>query len=259
MSEPQYTPRDILAFGQRAEAEGRYAYAYQIYAHLAQYYSADESGAVARAGLARLQAFQGQAQTAAQSSQQNGAVRPPTQPSRPAAVGAGVQTARQVKPANAQARSATRVSQNSSGTHPVFAPQVRTQQKGAEVAQAHQSKKHLAIAQTSLSLQNEELLDDDELADVRLPFYSGRFTMQLAQFLGWLVLLAGVALLIAEFVGFGVLAQNPRFDWWNYAVPSVLILCGLLLVLVSQIAKASFESANASRQLLLIERSRLGL
>ncbi len=51
---PAYSPQDILAAGQKAEAEGRTPYAVQFYRHLTDYYAHTPEAQDARAALQRI-------------------------------------------------------------------------------------------------------------------------------------------------------------------------------------------------------------
>lgn len=240
-----YTPQDILGFGHRAETEGRFAYAHQIYMHLAQYYTQDAVGVAARAGLSRLAAATDQPLPQQQTLQHAAAAQPHQMPYSQQAMPNVVARAQQPRPQGQL-------------------PQVRGQQ-----ASGH----YQPTAQAGAGYSDEPH-GDDELADVMLPFRSGMVTMRLAQVLGWLAIAGGVVAIIMEFAFSGVssagagsvaagdatrAAGQVASGVWVYVVPSGLVVAGIVLVLVSQIARASFEAANAARQLLILERSRAGL
>lgn len=240
MTGQNYSPRDMLAFGQRAEAEGRLAYAYQIYAHLAQYYANDEAGAAARTGLARLQAYSGQ----------NYASQTP-QAGQP--VGYASPGATASAHAGAQHQKSMHASQ-SVGQQPGYA----TSPNGPVGDPSSRN----SVSEYDVDQTDGENFFDDELADAKLSFRTGRFAMQLSQIFGWLIFVGGFALLAFEFTAGGAKATGSATaasSWLVYVAPGAMVVAGLVLILVSQIARASFESANAARQLLVIERSRTGL
>ena len=51
---PQFTPRQLLDAGRRAEAEGRLDLAHQLYGHLSDHYGHTPEAAEGRNGLARI-------------------------------------------------------------------------------------------------------------------------------------------------------------------------------------------------------------
>src|SRR5262245_8577639 len=57
---PQFTPRQLLDAGRRAEAEGKLDHAIQLYRHLADHYAYTAEAAEARNGLGRIGAGAGQ-------------------------------------------------------------------------------------------------------------------------------------------------------------------------------------------------------
>lgn len=236
-----YTPHDILGFGHRAETEGRYAYAHQIYSHLAHYYAHENVGEAARAGLARIGATgQGQPMEAmASGGQPVASARPHQQPPSQG----------HVVPPGSQRAPASMPSGNVPQTRPQSMPSTPTES-----------------SYRSSDSYRDDGFDGDELADVRLSFRSGIFTMRLAQVLGWLAMITGVIAMVMEIVGVGsasaVTSDTVRqvaTGWFAFLLPVGLVVSGIVLVLVSQIARASFEAANSARQLLVLERSRSGI
>jgi hypothetical protein len=76
---PQFTPRQLLDAGRRAEAEGKLDHAIQLYRHLTDHYAYTAEAAEARNGLGRMGAGAGQQLWA-----ENGAAAPhPTPFARP--------------------------------------------------------------------------------------------------------------------------------------------------------------------------------
>ncbi|MGH1417800.1 MAG: hypothetical protein ACRBCJ_02975 [Hyphomicrobiaceae bacterium] len=244
-----YTPHDILGFGQRAESEGRFAYAHQIYSHLAHYYAHEQVGAAARAGLARIGNAGRQPPVAT-----SDGLRPQTHQ----AVGQG----RIAEPSHASP-------QQGYGVAPVATRAVGTSVATGTVAQQRSmppATTHTPSNQSNHG-QGDDGYDSDELADVRLSFKSGMFTMRLAQVLGWLAMVTGVIAMVLEIVGLGSsgaagggeVVREVAASWLTFLMPVGLVIAGIVLVLVSQIARASFEAANSARQLLVLERSRSGI
>jgi len=87
-------------------------------------------------------------------------------------------------------------------------------------------------------------------------YRTGRFLAVVSGILGWLVLGFGVAAVVA---GTGLVPGSGKFIG---LVPGLVygaagLFAGLLMVFVSQLARAIFDNANAVRDLAAIERARV--
>ena len=191
---PQFTPRQLLDAGLRAEAEGKLDHANQLYRHLTDHYAYTTEAAEARNGLGRLGIGAGQQLWA-----ENGAAAPAAWPgpiatNRPSASRSGV--------------------------------------RGRPVAAERN-------------------------------YRTGRVLATLVSCVGWLIVAAGVAMVPL------VLAADPQMLQSGLPLRHVrwgppgrsrrrlpARIAGLAVVFWGQMASALFDQANATRELVAIERAK---
>ncbi len=190
---PQFTPRQLLDAGRRAEAEGKLDHAIQLYRHLTDHYAYTAEATEARNGLGRIGAGAGQQLWA-----ENGAAPPASPNSAPFAHG--------------------RMPRPHSGT------------RSRVVAK----ERH---------------------------YRTGRVLATLVSWAGWMIVAAGVAM-----VPLVLAADPPLLRGLPYAASMgateaiaaavAVSAVGLVVVFWGQMASALFDQANATRELVAIERAR---
>ena len=190
---PQFTPRQLLDAGRRAEAEGKLDHANQLYRHLTDHYGYTAEAVEARSGLGRLGAGPAQQLWA-----ENGAAAPAPWP-----------------PLLAQDRAPG--TNSSVGGRPV--PSERN-------------------------------------------YRTGRVLATLVTWVGWLIAAAGAAVVPL------VLAADPQMLLRDFpyamslgpigavAAAAACVIAGLAIVFWGQMARALFDQANATRELVALERAR---
>lgn len=259
MSESQtYSPTQLLAIGQRAEAEGKFDYATQFYSHLAEHYRNTAEAHEALYGLQRIERYL-QAQAAQ-------ARNPQPQPSRRDASQTFPQQQRQPS-SQTGGRGATRTAQ--SGPRHEW-PQT-AQQERANLA-------NTTVARSSLPAP---VRDDEEEEDTRLPrlvaragmpdddeyahgvpeYRIGRFMSVVLAAIGWILLVVGLVVLLAGLAGVPASFSAAGLVGLPLGVELGLgaIAAGVMLLFVSQLGRAVFDTAGAARELVEIERAKSGL
>ena len=187
---PQFTPRQLLDAGRRAEAEGKLDHANQLYRHLADHYAYTTEAAEARNGLGRLGIGAGQQLWA-----ENGAA--------PASWPAAISPNR---------------------------PSV-TSAKGRPVA-------------------------------MRRHYRTGRVLATLVSWMGWVIVAAGMAMVPLvlvvdpQLLQRGIPYASSLGPVGAVAAAVALSIAGLAVVFWGQMASALFDQANATRELVAIERAR---
>lgn len=185
---PQFTPKQLLDAGRRAEAEGRLDLAHQFYGHLSDHYGHTPEAAEGRNGLARI----GTAGDYPQVWQMNGAVH-----AAPAANG-------RLAPGRAR--------------------------RTGHVAQ-------------------------------RVEYRTGRALAALASGIGWLAIVAALLALAAGAVAeFAQVPALQELELTHNVLPRAAgaLLAGAATLLCGQAARALFDQASATRELVAMERAKAG-
>lgn len=189
---PQFTPRQLLDAGRRAEAEGKLDHAIQLYRHLTDHYAYTAEAGEARDGLGRIGAGAGQQLWAA-----NGAA----------------------------------------------SPHAATPFAHGRMPGPHSGARSRAVARER-------------------HYRTGSVLATLVSCAGWLIVAAGVAMVPV------VLATDPLLlqrglpyaaslgPAGGVAAAVALSAVGLAVVFWGQMASALFDQANATRELVAIERAR---
>jgi hypothetical protein len=257
MAESQnYTPSQILAIGQRAEAEGKYEYATQFYAHLADHFRHTAEGHEALYGLQRIEHYrQLHAADQARGNQvQAQAQAPRREP--------------QLSTHQPQARQTT-------GGRPA----ARTAQAGRQDRPVVQEHHDLIPGAASRSSLPAPVSDHEDEEDARMPrlvaragnsgedggaqdssYRVGRLLTTVLAVVGWVLLCVGVPLLLAGLAGVpsSLAAAGLVGMPLGVEVGMAAIVWGIMLLLLAHVARAVFDSAAASRELVEIERAKAG-
>lgn len=267
-SSENYSPSQILAIGQRAEAEGKFDYATQFYTHLADHYRNTAEGHEAFYGLQRIERYR-QTHFAAQQRAAHG---------------------------QAQARNSTPSQQPAQRREPQ--PLLHQQQQRQSVPQATarparaEPSGHLqdlqyvheragapnaAATRSSLPARVSDHDDDDDAGLPRLvarnirpdeseqgyhvPDYRvGRFLAVILSAVGWIMLLVGFVLLVAGLAGVHSMVSTAGLAGLPAGVELGIsaISTGFIMLFMSHLARAVFDSAGAARELVEIERAKAG-
>jgi hypothetical protein len=228
---PHYTPHQIIEAGQRAEADGQIQYALQFYRHVLENYAASGEAAFARERLLHLEAVAHPAVDTNVASMHPSypAVHMVTQARGPAM--SAVPGPHGPIPHGADAAMAM----------PAIARQREGQAKGQHVQSHGGTRAH-------------------PVAGPRDAYRLGRFVARLLTVLGWLsFILGGAAAGLAAVVSAGVVPAR--------AIGGIAVLLpfggsaavsGFVMIFFGQFARASFDTANATRELVAIARSKSG-
>lgn len=236
----QYSVSQILEAGRRAEMEKKLEFAQQFYQHITEYYpSAAEAGA-AKEGLVRIAAQQ--------------AVAPALQGAPPPAPGLGLNGgghAASSAPPPLQPPSVAKPTLNGAGHH--GSPQPLNRPATPSFAPvAPQARPPMAGGPSPAAMPVEM---PAPVSDYR----AGKIVASVFAGIGWLAFGLGVALVLVGLLGvFGVFRLPiplPGGGPLGYGI--LAMVSGLSMVFWAQLARATFDGANATRELLEIERMRL--
>lgn len=229
---PQFTASQYLQAARRAEAEGRTDYALQFYRHLAEHYPGTVEAEEGRSGLARLGDWRRSAQVA------QPAPPPPQAPTGPHP------HAPMESPASYRPMAETHTYH-----HP---PAVQTH---------HAQHEHEKVALPRAIARHDPALAG-AIPGPYDDYYLSRWIVRLVGWLGWLMLLVGLALtaiVVAGALGdkrvLAAFATLPMLSWLGPA----LLSAGAVIALLSQLTRAAFDTANAARDLAAIERAKAEL
>ncbi|MEO1206929.1 MAG: hypothetical protein AAFV45_11410 [Pseudomonadota bacterium] len=288
-SAQDYTPAEMLQFGQRAEAEGDYDYALRAYAYLVEQYRDSDEGQIAYESYLRVEHRTGGLTTSLETS---------SDPDEPhSSVPGSVQS--DVPVDNADLTSAAAFPDELATSDGLVsgskAPSGGPDRLSARLADLHEGLQASLEPSTlepqhlddpdpdplpvSLPTSVGEIADDD--ADAQLPrimraiededgdletafrrkYRVGGFVAGCLAVLGWIAILAGFAMVIAAYLTIvpEVVATGVELSGGaGYLVGFVVAGSGLGLLFISQLGHAIFDNANATRQLLAIERAKAG-
>lgn len=268
-SSQNYSPSQILAIGQRAEAEGKFDYATQFYAHLADHYRNTAEGHEALYGLQRIERYR-QAHFATQSRAGHAQV----QTMNPA----------QSHPVQGQQQPAQRrepqplLHQQQRQYEPQAAARaVRVEPSGhLQSVQERAVTPNVSANRSSLPVRVSDHDDDEEAGLPRLvarhirsdetegdhaPDYRvGRLFAVILSGVGWMTLLIGFVLLVAGLAGIHPIVSTAGYAGLPAGVELGIaaISAGFIMVFMSHLARAVFDSAGAARELVEIERAKAG-
>jgi len=133
--------------------------------------------------------------------------------------------------------------------------------------QQHRNGQQTAAAETEQDVPLPRMVarayetDLDQLeAAFRRKYRLGSFIAGLFAVLGWFMIVAGLVCVALTVVG--VLPALMAIGWmdlpFGFTASLVLIGAGIVFVFVSQLGHAVLDNANASRQILAIEKSKMG-
>ncbi len=231
---PQFTAVQIFQAAQRAEAEGRTDYALQFYRHIFEHYKAEPEAVEARNSFHRLS-----------QPLRLGHARDRYGPALPVAATASGY--------NDHGGEVTTVA-HANGTGGQRPPPL----DGRPSAGQDQGRTSLPQVVTRSAQLPVETEPEFAFKDRYRP---GTVMAQGANWLGWIGVGVGTALAIAGLVGAPQALAAPGL----FGLPSGVVhglqasAAGLALVFLSQLALAVFDNANATRNLLAIERAKADL
>lgn len=238
----QYSVSQILEAGRRAEMEKKLEFAQQFYQHITEYYpSAPEAGA-AKEGLVRIAAQQVIA-PAGQGS--------PSPPPLGLGLNGGGHAAASVVPPPLQPPTVAKPTLNGAGHH--GAPQPLNRPPGPALSPATPQARPPMVGGHPPAAMPVEM--PAPISDYR----AGKIVASVFAGIGWLAFGLGVALVLVGLLGvFGVFRLPiplPGGGPLGYGI--LAMVSGLSMVFWAQLARATFDNANATRELLEIERMRL--
>lgn len=241
---PQFTPAQILEAGQRAEADGRIDHAIQFYRHLVEHYPYEQEAALARDGLGRLD--RSSAPAPPKSARDAGypassGTSSFNQGHHPDTGGPSYGTARADprQQANPPALSHGATSGLSPARSPSYGqtPPSGQQARGMQLAPA--------------GYDPDETVFVDETDTQQRGYGFGRFLAGTMTVLGVLFIFAAIALVIGLFTLQAVrdqIASAPGALLLAGALgPATLVVFGIAFCLFGQIARAVFDTADATR------------
>lgn len=266
-SSENYSPSQILAIGQRAEAEGKFDYATQFYTHLADHYRNTAEGHEAFYGLQRIERYR-QTHFAAQQRAAHGQAQ-----ARNPAPGQQPAPRREPQPLLHQ--------QQRQSVPQAAARPVRAEPSGhlQDVQDVHERAMapNASATRPSLPVRVGDHEDDDDAGLPRLvarnsrpdegeqgyyvPDYRvGRFLAVILSSVGWIMLLVGFVLLIAGLAGVHSMVSTAGLAGLPAGVELGVsaISTGFIMLFMSHLARAVFDSAGAARELVEIERAKAG-
>lgn len=248
---PQYSPAQILEAGQRAEADGRFEHAQQFYRHIVDHYPHSGEFSLARDGLGRLgvrgswPGGHDDAQYAR--SYDHNAYAEPLQRGAPSARD-GTNWANEFTASRSQDAARYDTSPDRSG----YAA-------GTQPMPATDDRQRIQIAPSGYD--PGEAPFDDEFHDPRRRYRFGRVLSGLLTFLGLVMLLGGGVLTGLMFAVPTVVTDRldltPRLTGLLVFVGPASVVFGFLVCLIGQLARALFDTADATRNAADLQAARL--
>jgi hypothetical protein len=255
-STPQFTAAQILEAGRRAEADGRLEYAIQFYRHLTDHHARAPEAVAAREGLSRLSNRRpGDAPPA-----MNGNHFPPPH-APPAAASAP-------KPDTAAAASSPappHMQQMPTAQHaaPPPLPEQARRPPAPPMPAAAPSLAQVPAVQPARTIAISPLggqaTNTAELPPVADDYRAGRLLAKVLSVIGWISCGASVLLLVLSVGAMFVPAASAMSGVLRLAGPATAlggVIGGLVTIFIAQMARALFDTANATRDLAAIERAK---
>jgi hypothetical protein len=284
---PQFTPVQIFEAGQRAMADGRREYAAQFFQHLIDHYADTPEAAGARDAIARMKGGDGSAPYQEDRSgnlQRQDAPNPNTQPPsyQPASHqntapnlngAASASTAAQLaanrlaaRPRNEQptdVHPAAGGAQGQQAAAPVHYPMPPQQRHAPTPGQPQSSvdlPRHLARHSPAPAHEAPQPIPQSEYVPAPEKHYIiGRVVAGLLLLIGILGIFAGVALI------YGAVSDPAVFGFIGMAEPGQALMfsigvfiASVVMLIAAQIATAIFNTADATADLVRLERYRVG-
>lgn len=254
---PQFSPAQVLEAGRRAEAEGKFDYAVQFYRHLVTHFASSAEAGAAREGLDRIERG-GTAATATQSlpttspmprSGQRASGSPPSATAGTTPFADGI-----------PARPAPYLN----GADPHHYGTAASSWPGPATPTPYAPAPHPALPPRGPETYHDPGGRSAAMAPVMLPsaedgYRMGRWLSRIFSAVGWLMFFGGLVLLVAtpylDRLGIGLLNTLAAFGPTPLGVAAGI---GLWLVFSGQRARAAFDVANSTQELVAIERAKLG-
>lgn len=259
---PQYTAAQILQMGQRAELEGSVDHAAQFYAYIVEHMRTSPEAADAKTALQRLAQLK---QRPAKESNQRLSLDISARPIKTQNAAAQYNNPESPVPRAEPSLSPTtgppkrRYAEASGAPAGVASPPPQQMQPAPQPAHAPPANVgHDADNALPRVTRREDEME--EYADFAPGYRFSRFLAFMLLLVGWLAILGGLAfagMAVAGVVGSQLVPEYGGLPF-GVAVGIGAVLAGLLLVFVASLARAAFEAANNTRELLEIERAKSG-
>lgn len=253
---PQFSPAQVLEAGRRAEAEGKFDYAVQFYRHLVTHFASSPEAGAAREGLDRIERGGAAAASpplaAASTMPRSGQRASGSSPAAaagttPFADGISVRQGPYLNGADPHHYGTGAASWPGPATHTAYAP-----------------APHPALPPRGAETYHDPSVRGAVASPVMLPsaedgYRMGRWLSRIFSAVGWLMFLGSIALLVAtpylDRLGIGLLNTLTAFGPTPLGAAAGI---GLWLVFSGQRARAAFDVANSTQELVAIERAKLG-
>jgi hypothetical protein len=226
---PHYTPHQIIEAGQRAESDGQLQYAIQFYRHVLDNFAGSPEAGYAHERLALLEPAPNPVAGFEPAMASSGSWPPPADElSMPR---------RQVQPRSA-----------------------RPVQSDSDIATDQQLSMPAIARPRGGAVQTNASVRAQAVAAHRDSYRMGRLVARVVTFLGWLsFVFGGVVALAAGAVQFGVVPVRA-FGFVAVVLPfgGMVFVAGFVMIFFGQFARASFDTANATRELVAIARMKSG-
>jgi hypothetical protein len=255
---PQFSPSQVLEAGRRAEAEGKIDYALQFYRHLVTHFASSPEATAAREGLDRIERG-GSSSIAA----------PRTAPGTPPSARSG-RPPSGAPGASSDGATGTRSPPylNGSDPHHSFAtsswPGPGMGTPASPVPGTHPMPPRAGNdPPLDAGMYSASSLGPIILPEAEDNYRMGRWLARIFAAVGWLMFLGGIGLSIVLQSGpqpaLGPLNNLMAFGPTPFfAVVGSVSALGLWLVFSGQRARAAFDTANSSQELVAIERAKFG-
>jgi len=266
----QFSPAQILEAGQRAEADGRLDHAIQFYRHIAQHYANEPEAELARDGLGRLEvsATPRSGYVSQRRQQELDANQPKAPPMGSPAESRFPNDASRYADNQNGSRPHMNGALRSEPPRPAFAatdvgrptpPSLRSiDQPTRPQPDGPRFQADFEVPANRMQLAPAgydpgETVSEDDILPPRRGYAFGRFLAAIMTFFGILFMLAGVGLVAALFAvpvfREQILSTGPSIMAAAAAGPLLMCLIGFGLCLFGQVARATFDTADAvSRQ-----------
>ena len=241
----QFSPGQILEAGRRAENDGRVGYAIQFYRHLTDHHGWSPEAAVAKEALARLSNVRPAADATTG--------QPPVQPSPPA----------QPSPPTYPSQTWSAPPQgNPQGQVPVNGPRPATPYPNGNPPAnppANPPPNPVRPITGRLAVPGEIAAQALRLPEAERRYRIGSAVAWLLFGIGLTLMAAGLAFLALHAVGLKVPGTLGLMLGFTGGMPGAMAIftVGVTQVFAAQIGRAMFDTANATRDLAMIERAKI--
>lgn len=255
---PQFSPAQVLEAGRRAEAEGKFDYAVQFYRHLVTHFSSSAEAGAARDGLDRIERGGGGAAPVQALPTASTMVRPgPRTGGAQATPGPGSAPFGE----SLSARPAPYLN----GSDPNHYGPGAASWPGQPTPAAHGTASHAPlVGRGTESFHDPVARGTSAVTPMMLPaaedsYRMGRWLARIFSAVGWLMFVGGIALLVAtSYLDSAALGALTMLTMFGPTPLGAAAGVGLWLVFSGQRARAAFDVANSTQELVAIERAKHG-